>query len=274
MNSPTEQFRAAISFEIDNRKNISQAKLADETKTPRSYLNDFLKGRAPGKEDYRVLWCDAIGRTYEDMLSLGRWILDGNDPAEWKIFPKHLADKYPSELTEEEQTELAEYMEPRFKEWLKKSIPAEAQNLSEHAKTASDFTSIPKYKARLSGGHGSFEVSDQIEANLSFRTDFIKKKGNPSDMALFEVMGDSMETFIYDGDVVLVDLAQNDPQQIVDGKAYAFREGHTVKVKRLSLQGNNLIATSEDSDRYPPYKVETENFQLIGRVIWVGHEVN
>lgn len=92
-------------------------------------------------------------------------------------------------------------------------------------------------------------------------------------MALFEVIGDSMQPFLYSGDVVLVDMLQSDPHMIEDGKAYAFREDNTVKVKRLSLQGGNLIATSENSDMYPPYHVDTDNFQLIGRVIWVGHEV-
>ncbi len=136
-----------------------------------------------------------------------------------------------------------------------------------------EFTFIPKYEARLSGGHGSFETSDQIEVNLAFRTEFIKSKGNPKKMALFEIMGDSMEPFLYDRHVILVDLQQNDPRMIVDGKAYAFREDNTIKVKRLSVQGRTLLATSENSQKYPPYEIFYEQFQLIGRVIWVGHEV-
>lgn len=137
----------------------------------------------------------------------------------------------------------------------------------------SGFTLIPKYKAKLSGGDGSLETSNQIEANLAFRTDFISKKGTPNKMALFEVAGDSMLPFLHDGDVVLVDLTRNEPQNIIDGKVYAFREDHTVKVKRLSFQGSALIATSENSSLYPPYEVEKENFQLIGQVVWVGHEI-
>ena len=136
-----------------------------------------------------------------------------------------------------------------------------------------DFTLVPKYRARLSGGHGSFETSDMIEANMAFRTEFLLRNGNPNRMALFELMGDSMTPFIHHGDVILVDLQQDDPAAIVDGKAYAFREDHTVKVKRLSVQGRNLIATSEDSRQYPPYQIDESSFTPIGRVIWVGHEV-
>ncbi|WP_028581725.1 LexA family transcriptional regulator [Desulfogranum japonicum] len=137
-----------------------------------------------------------------------------------------------------------------------------------------EFTMVPKYKARLSSGHGSFRTSDQIEANYAFRTEFIRSKGNPKDMALFEIMGDSMEPFIYDGDVVMVDMSKNELEDIVDGKAYAFREGETVKVKRLSRQANRLIASSENYQKYPPYQLENGDFGIIGKVIWLGHEVN
>lgn len=136
-----------------------------------------------------------------------------------------------------------------------------------------EFDLIPKYKARLSGGHGSLETSDMIEANLAFRKEFIRSKGNGNNMALFEVVGDSMEPFIYDGDVVMVDLSHADPNAVTDGKAYAFREDDTVKVKRLSRQGGKLIATSENHQKYPPYEVDVMNFNLLGKVVWVGHEV-
>jgi len=139
--------------------------------------------------------------------------------------------------------------------------------------TLDQFATVPKYRAKLSGGHGSTETSDQIETNLMFRRSFLKRKGQPDKMALFEVTGESMQPFIYHGDVVLVDMSVNDIEQIVDGKAYAFREDHTVKVKRLSRQGHNIIASSENHMMNPPYHVEKEDFQLIGRVVWVGHEV-
>ena len=131
-----------------------------------------------------------------------------------------------------------------------------------------------KNKAKLSGGRGLFETSDQIEANFSFRTEFIRRKGNPKDMALFEIIGDSMKPFIYEGDVVLVDMSKNTLEDIVDGKAHAFREDHTVKVKRLSRQGSRLIATSENVMKYPPYEIDGEEFFLIGKVVWLGPEVS
>jgi len=56
-----------------------------------------------------------------------------------------------------------------------------------------------------------------------------------------------MFPLLYDADVVLVDPTKTGPEDIVDGKVYAFREDHTVKVKGLSSQGNILQATRENS---------------------------
>jgi phage repressor protein C with HTH and peptisase S24 domain len=82
-----------------------------------------------------------------------------------------------------------------------------------------------------------------------------------------------MSPFICEGDVVLVDLDQNLPEHIVDGKTFAIREDHTIKIKRLVRQGGDLIIRSQDSANFPDYVASQDDFQLIGRVLWVGHEV-
>jgi len=58
----------------------------------------------------------------------------------------------------------------------------------------------------------------------------------------------------------------------VDGKTYAIRENGTVKIKRLIRQGRKLLMQSQDSANYPDYDAD-DDFSLLGRVIWVGHEV-
>lgn len=134
-----------------------------------------------------------------------------------------------------------------------------------------DFDLIPKYRARLSGGHGSFSDSDIIESNFAFKKDWIRRQSS-NNLALFEVVGDSMAPFIVEGDVVLVDLNDNDPGYIIDGKTYAIREDSSVKVKRLIRQGDTLIIRSQDRENFPDYEAD-HDFKLIGRVIWVGHEI-
>lgn len=139
-----------------------------------------------------------------------------------------------------------------------------------------NFSLVPKYAARLSCGHGSFEDSDVVESMNAFRTSWLRSKGNPADMALFTASGDSMKPFIFHGDSVLVDRSKNDPAAIQQDKAYAFREASLVVIKRLSWERNELWATPENliPGKYEKYKIrQDDDFSLIGKIIWVGHEV-
>jgi len=240
MRSIKDLFSSGAQCLLANGFGEKQKDIALAVKMSTASLNDYLKGRREGDEGTRRRIAEHLGVSYEGLLNLGMIVLENEEES----------------LTS-----------PLFADEIKKILVASKDE------PIPEFTFIPKYKARLSGGHGSFETSDQIEVNLAFRTEFVKSKGNPKKMALFEIMGDSMEPFLYDRDVILVDLQQNDPRMIVDGKAYAFREDNTIKVKRLSVQGRTLMATSENSQKYPPYEIFHEQFQLIGRVIWVGHEV-
>lgn len=136
-----------------------------------------------------------------------------------------------------------------------------------------DFSLVPKYKARLSGGHGSFETSTEVENFLSFKTAWLKARCALNCCGLFEVRGDSMAPFITDGDVVLVNMSKNTIDDITDGKIYAFSEGDRVRVKRLSLKGAAIVAYSDNKlEGGDPTEVEPD-FRLIGKVVWVGHEV-
>lgn len=238
--SAQKKFNAALVWLLKQKGRGAQADLCRKTGINSGYLSTIVNGgRASDKA--AELISSHLGYRYEDMLALGRWILEGKDPEEWS----------PAGHGQIEWGNV---------EWVDEPTAADP----------GEFIAVPKYKARLSGGHGSLLDSDMIEANLMFRRDFLARRGDPSNMALFEVIGDSMEPFIYHGDVVLVDRSQSD---IIDGKAYAFREDNTVKVKRLSRQGKIVIAASENARLYQPYPVDTDSFTLIGRVIWIGHEV-
>jgi len=313
MNSPTEQIRVAILSILEHRADTSQSDLADKTETQRSYMNDFLKGRAPGKEEARVKWAEYLGYTYIELLRLGQHILDGfsaedlltyrsavnwNKSQEWPAGENYskLVDTI-NHIPDKDRGILLTIID-RLEGWddyLLKDlpdmvvVPIEVSSIgiiyadrNEPKKAISfefkkyllpDFSSVPKYKAVLSGGPGSFEDSDQIEANMMFRTEFLQQKGPINQMALFEVSGDSMAPFIHHSDVVLVDRSTKNPKEIVDGKTYAFQENGTVKVKRLSKQGSAIISSSDNHMMYPPYHIDLDMFHLIGKVLWVGHEV-
>ena len=73
-----------------------------------------------------------------------------------------------------------------------------------------DLIMIPMVEARLSAGHGSLEVGGDSERSYAFRSDFLHRKGNPREMVLMRVSGDSMEPEIMDNDIVLIDQGKRD----------------------------------------------------------------
>ena len=77
---------------------------------------------------------------------------------------------------------------------------------------------VPMVEARLSAGTGSFETGGEILRHYAFRWDFLHRKGNPAQMVLLRVSGDSMQPRILHNDVVLIDQSQSDP---VPGRIYA-----------------------------------------------------
>jgi len=84
-----------------------------------------------------------------------------------------------------------------------------------------------------------------------------------------------MAPHVTEGDIVLVDMAKNQPLDIVDGKIYAFSEWETVKIKRLMRQGPKIMAQSDNILNIGPSMIEVDigQFRLIGKIVWVGHEV-
>ncbi|WP_027186044.1 LexA family transcriptional regulator [Desulfovibrio inopinatus] len=137
---------------------------------------------------------------------------------------------------------------------------------------APEFHRIPKVAARLSAGGGSLEVEDNIEFYQAFRLDWLRRKGNPEMMALLDVVGNSMEPEIKEGDTVLVDESQN---QIIQYAVFAVGVEDSIMVKRLEQQPGKIRLLSDNRD-YSPIEVrgdELHSFRIIGRVVWVGREL-
>ncbi len=110
--------------------------------------------------------------------------------------------------------------------------------------------------------------------SVAFRRDWINKRGlNSKNLALVDVIGDSMEKVLREGDFVLIDLSQT---EIVSGKAYVIRIGDELLVKYVQhLPGGLIQVFSENSTIYPPFTVNskelgTEIF-IIGRVVASAH---
>lgn len=132
---------------------------------------------------------------------------------------------------------------------------------------------IPMVEARLSAGGGSFETSGSVERHYAFRVDFLRRKGQPAQMALMRVDGDSMAPEIQNGDAVLIDQSQSAPRP---GGTYAVSVEDMIYLKVVNAEPGKLVLTSHNP-AYAPIAVDTrgqlENtVRIIGRVVWLGRE--
>ncbi len=135
----------------------------------------------------------------------------------------------------------------------------------------SEFKKVPKVKARLCAGGGSFEVGSEIEGYYSFRMDWLSRKGTAEKMVLLDIFGNSMEPEFREGDTVLIDEAQKD---VLAGAVYAVGIDDTIMVKRVEKHPKGLVLFS-DNTKYKSLYLENEDInrvRIIGKVIWVCRE--
>ena len=134
------------------------------------------------------------------------------------------------------------------------------------------FNNIPKVRARLSAGGGSFEVGSKIEGYYAFRKDWLHTKGAINKMVLMDIFGNSMEPEMKDGDTILIDESQKD---ILAGAIYAVGVDDTIMAKRVEKHPNKLVLLSDNKDYSPIYLQggEINSVRIIGKVIWVCREL-
>jgi len=134
------------------------------------------------------------------------------------------------------------------------------------------FGKIPKVTARLCAGDGSFETGADVQSYHAFQTDWLRSKGKPESMVLFDIFGNSMEPEIKNGDTVLIDQSQ---QAILAGALYAVGIEDTIMVKRIEKRPNKLVLLSNHKDYLPVMltREEASAVRIIGKVIWICREI-
>jgi phage repressor protein C with HTH and peptisase S24 domain len=127
------------------------------------------------------------------------------------------------------------------------------------------FTLVPKVKLHLSAGDGRVVVDESWEDLYSFRTDWLKRKGQPSAMYLADISGNSMWPTLNDGDFVLFDTSKTEPR---DGKIMVLGVEDHVFIKRLKLTPEGLYLVSDNASEYPPWRIDPEMTRIVGLVVW------
>ena len=145
-----------------------------------------------------------------------------------------------------------------------------------YSPSESDYALIKQYSAVGECGGGYLNDHVELSSGLAFKRDWLARIGAKAEnLAVIYATGDSMEPYIFDGDVVLFDTADTEPKH---GQVFVVRRpDHSVSIKRLvqQLSGSWLIA-SDNPDRTDE-KVSAETIHeipFVGRVIWRGGNIS
>lgn len=145
---------------------------------------------------------------------------------------------------------------------------------SSESYTNHEYAEIQHYNVQAAAGSGRLATEEETLKPLSFRRDWLAKRHlTPVNLAIVSVSGDSMEPYLKDEDLVLVDRSQI---TITSGKTYVLRlDGHLL-VKNLQLLPHGLVQVASFNPGFPPYQVdlsdESLDMAVIGRVVASMHE--
>jgi phage repressor protein C with HTH and peptisase S24 domain len=154
-------------------------------------------------------------------------------------------------------------------EWLATGRGAPTKTKGEsHTTEAADATLLPRHSLRTTNGRMAIQNS-QVVDYLSFQTEWLQRALGVDlrNMALVEVIGDSMSPTIDEGDLVLVDLREARFRH--DG-VYVLRTGSDLAVKRLQRQPDGALLIRSDNPAYESSTVRPDEVALLGRVVWIG----
>lgn len=143
---------------------------------------------------------------------------------------------------------------------------------SDRSPSEDDYALIRQYSASGDCGDGYLNGHVEISDGLAFKRDWLTRIGAKAEnLAVIYAAGDSMEPYIFDGDVVLFDTKDTEPRH---GQVYVVRRPDcSVSIKRLVQQlAGDWVIKSDNPDRSDE-RVSAETIHelpFIGRVIWRG----
>ena len=131
------------------------------------------------------------------------------------------------------------------------------------------YVSIPRYEIKASAGAGAMVHSEQIVDVMSFKSDWLKVSLglSPASAAVISVYGDSMEPYLTDGDLILIDTGVN---RVSNNAVYVIQYGDSLLVKRIQLKGDDTVIVKSDNPHYEPETFRgdaAERLRVVGRMV-------
>jgi phage repressor protein C with HTH and peptisase S24 domain len=140
--------------------------------------------------------------------------------------------------------------------------------------SAAQFLLVPKHPDAAAAGSGH-PVTGGPHEFVGFRHDWIRATlgRDPADLILQVAVGESMEPHIRDGDLLLVDTAD---QGFAQFGVYVVRARGECLVKRVQRKFDGSLILISDNTAYQPELISAElakEIHVVGRVVWRGGKI-
>ncbi|MCF2859241.1 XRE family transcriptional regulator [Pseudoalteromonas sp. SMS1] len=137
-----------------------------------------------------------------------------------------------------------------------------------------DLLVVPKLDVEASAGFGAVNGAEDITEQFALNKRWLQSQlGVHSErLAFVSVRGDSMLPTLQHGDMVLVDLSQ---QQLSKSGVYIIQTQDGLMAKRLH-QKSDHIAVISDNEAYPSWQITSDNAEqhgVAGRIVWCGRSL-
>lgn len=248
---------------LSAKRGIAQNDLAKGVGVSQGYISKILCGKQAPKERLRHKFSDFFKMSYNEMLTMGENEL--RSESFYAQGPTPTRSLVQEEAAYAESPRSGQYSGADYsliKDALNDIKAREVHNLH--------YTEVPLREATGSMGGGSTETGSRTITYLSFRSEWIRAKGNAKFMSVIRAFGDSMYPTIQDGSVVLVDEGR---KQFVRGKIFYIRMNGQMYIKRLVEEEDGIYVTA-DNDKNMLSIEDADDFEIIGRCIWTGRELD
>lgn len=134
---------------------------------------------------------------------------------------------------------------------------------------ATNSIDIPKVNLRLQAGITGFQTEPDRRdgGTLSIPRGWIQRRGfDPAHLLAIQVKGESMEPTFYEGDTVVINLADKSPQ---DNAVFAVNYDGEAVVKRISRDAGQWWLMSDNADQRKFYRrlCQGKECIIIGRIV-------
>jgi len=208
-----------------------------------------------------------------DYASLSRLI--GRNPAYIQQF---IHRGSPRKLDEEDRRVLATFFGVDEAMLGGRSDPAPRMVRAEKARRhpAADLVLIPRLALGASAGGGALDGDERVQSRVGFHPAYLRDlmAGDPANLSLIRVEGDSMVPSLSNGDEILVDRGDA-AERLRDG-IYVLRLEDTLMVKRIALNpAGRTLTVRSDNPAYPSWpECRPGEVTIIGRVVWASRRID